>query len=481
MASIQSDAGDYFGAQESLSLSLKYLDTVKKLHRACLTSDYNELGLTKLDLQDPEAAVPYFEKAIKITDNADYRKIYLNNKALAYQQSGAYLKALAIYRELIHYPSDSGTYARILTNKAMSEWGADKQYKAVPLLLSALSIRWHIKDNWGLNSSFANLATYYEDTKPDSSLFYAHQQYAVATLLNSPDDRLHALQQLTELSPALPAKRFFKVYHELDDSLQKARNAAKNQFALIRYNVQRKEADNLRLQKENAEANTHLVEQRLIILIISILVVAGGAFGIIWYRKREQNILLEARKKELALSQRIHDVVANGLYKVMKGVENSLAIDKDALLDGIELLYEQSRDISYEPIQQHQGAFASRISNLVDSFSNEKIRTAISGNEAAVWDNVPRGTQEQLLSVLQELLVNMAKHSRAKLAVLNFQRSENKVILEMIDDGIGLPPDINYGNGLNSTVSRIQAIKGTITFEPNLPSGTVVNITIPVA
>lgn len=481
MAAIQSGAGDYFGAQESLALSLKFLDTLKTSHRACLTSDYNELGLTDLDLKEPAASVPYFEKAVQLTDNPNYRRVYLNNKALAYQQSGAYTKALSIYHELIREQTDSGTYARILTNQAMSEWGFDKHYPAAQALLKALHIRRLLKDNWGLNSSFANLATYYQDTKPDSSLFYAHQQYTVATRLNSPDDRVHALEQLIELSPAPQAKQYFKVYHELDDSVQKARNAAKNQFALIRFNVQRKEADNLKLQKENADANFKVNIQRLVLIFVVILFAAATALIRIWFRKRKQQMVLDARRKELRLSQKVHDVVANGLYQVMSSIENKPELEKEVLLDQIELLYEQSRDISYEPVLQNQHPLAARIKDLIDAFSGETIRIGLSGNDLKVWQGTDPAVEAPFLAALQELLVNMRKHSQASFASVNFRRSGKMITMEMRDDGIGLPDHITQGNGLSSTVSRIKGMGGTITFGKNLPAGALIMISFPAA
>src|SRR5690606_4084000 len=82
-------------------------------------------------------------------------------------------------------------------------------------------------------------------------LFYAYKMYEVANKLNSANDRLTALKKLIMLGPSKTAKPHFEVYQKLNDSLQTARNAAKNQFAIIRYETEKHKADNLQLLQEN--------------------------------------------------------------------------------------------------------------------------------------------------------------------------------------------------------------------------------------
>nr|GFD55410.1 hypothetical protein [Tanacetum cinerariifolium] len=52
------------------------------------------------------------------------------------------------------------------------------------------------------------------------------------------------------------------------------------------------------------------------------------------------------RNSQLNTSKRVHDVVANGLYRVMTEIENQADMDRENVLDKIEALYEKSRDIS---------------------------------------------------------------------------------------------------------------------------------------
>ena len=112
-------------------------------------------------------------------------------------------------------------------------------------------------------------------------------------------------------------KPLFARYHQLSDSLEAARSRAKNQFALIRYESEKNRADNLRLQQENAEKRVELLWGRILLFgsIAVFVTVVGWLVG--WFRKRTRNRI---RDHQLRTSQKVHDVVANGLYSGNSGI-----------------------------------------------------------------------------------------------------------------------------------------------------------------
>jgi len=474
MAVIQSDAGDYFGSQESLALSLKHLDPKNTDDRYCLASDYNELGRTSIKLDDFKSAVEYFDKALKYTTDSSFQLSILNNQGLSYQRDGAYEQALNIFISAIKNASRRKTYARILTNIATTKWKLDYTYNAVPELLRALDIRIKENDRWGLNSSYSHLADYYISSKPDSALIYAKAMLTLATELKSPDDRLEALEKLIRLSrQSTDIKRYFINFKKLNDSVETARNAAKNQFALIRYEVEKHKADNLKLQRDNKEKQYQVGGLVLAILVIVII-------GMLLRRKIKLESQNKLQQTRLTFSRKVHDVVANGLYRVMNEVEHSKELDKEYLLDRLEEMYEQSRDISYEKELLLEQEFHQTVSHLVTSFSTEHTKVILIGNSEELWKNISQETKSEIRHVLEELMVNMKKHSLASNVVIRFEERDSHLYIEYLDDGVGIGDDLIFKNGLSSTGNRIDRMNGKITFGSANGKGLQVKVTIPI-
>lgn len=476
MGIIQNLEGDYFGAQESLLRSLPYLDERQEAHRYCLQSTYNELAVSNQHLKNYDAAINYSQKALPFAVNNEYRIRMLNSLALTYQKKRSYSQADSLYLIIIDsIKSNPKEYARVLSNQARTRWLQDHHYPAGPDLLQALSIREKLKDKWGLNASYAHLSDYYTDTRPDSALYYALKRDTIAQELNSSDDTLEALVKLLALSPSTEVKPYFIRYQYLIDSLQTAHYAAKNQFALIRYETEKSKADNLQLQKENAK-------QQVVFWSVMAFFIAVAIIALIWYRKRKQQMESAARlalqAQEIKTSQKVHDVVANGLYRIMADIEHKETIDKEPLLDKIETLYEQSRDISYEQPARQYHDFQSVVSELLTSFSTPATKVVYTGSNKELWDNTNTQVQQEIKQVLQELMVNMKKHSAAQKVVVKFEQLDGLIQIHYNDDGVGLTPAFKYGNGLTNTETRIKGIGGRITFGPTT-KGLKIHISFP--
>jgi len=484
MAVIQSDAGDYFGGQESLLTSLRFLDEKKENNQYCLVSDYNELGSISLSLKNYDAAIDYYDRSLEKAKDSSAKAITLNNKAFALQRQGEYARAARIYESiLIQSKKDDRQYARVLCNLATVRWLLNSGYQAAPELLTSLDIRRKANDDWGLNSTYAHLSDYYMHTRPDSALFYSRAMYSVASKLNSPDDQLEALQKLIHLAPTGETKTYFHRYLRLRDSLETARNRAKNQFALIRYDAEKNKNDNLRLQRENAERRVELITQRAITGGAIVLFIVLTCLGIMRYLKRKEKLEWEKeeaiRKQRMQTSQRVHDIVANGLYRVMTEIEHRDKIPKEELLDKIEVLYEQSREISYEQVGDSKGAFHIKLGELITPFGKSGAKILITGNEENLWNGVDTKAKMELEAILQELMINMDKHSRARNVLIRFEQEARALLIRYSDDGVGFPANHRMGNGLTNTEIRISKIGGRISFEQNIPTGLIVRIYLP--
>ncbi|QEC74627.1 tetratricopeptide repeat-containing sensor histidine kinase [Mucilaginibacter ginsenosidivorax] len=477
MALIQSDAGDHYGAQESLTLALKSLDEHDPKNRGHLAEDYNQMGMTFANLDDSKQALTYYALALRYADSPQLRAYFLNNQGNAYKKQKAFGKALSSYDEVLRIVDPKGTdYARTLTNVATTKWLRNASYNAAPELLRSLAIRLREKDIWGENSSYTHLAEFYMDRKPDSALWYARKMFAAANKLNSPDDQLAALRKLIVLIPD-QSKIYFQQYQRLEDSLQSARSAEKSQFAVIRYNVEKAKIENLQLQEKNTERNYQL-------LVVTLVALAGAFLGFWLYKRRKRRMQMEADRRlqesKLRLSQKVHDKVANGIYQIMSGIEHLPEIDRTVLLDQLENMYNISRNVAHDEAESVVD-FKERISTMLNAFKNPSLRLAVEGNETELWQVVNLEVREQLLLVLQELMVNMSKHSKATQAYVGFKAKDDRLILEYRDDGIGLNGKETTGKGMQNTVSRIEVLNGAINFEGAEANGLRILIQLPIS
>ena len=82
--------------------------------------------------------------------------------------------------------------------------------------------------------------------------------------------------------------------------------------------------------------------------------------------------------------------------------------------------------------------------------------------------------------MIQELLVNVKKHSEATLVFLKFKAGFKRLDILVKDNGKGCSPDNEKGKGLQNTVSRIADCGGTFNFETSPGNGTAVNFSLPI-
>ncbi|RKO68527.1 ATP-binding protein [Sphingobacterium puteale] len=486
MAITLKDQSDYFGAQETALQAVSYMTPHDTKHHIYLSTNYNNLGVASAALNQYKPALSFYELALKFSTDSVNTFIYQNNIAICYQNLRDYSKAIQLYETLLRKNnSSSKRFALILSNLARTKWLENKNYNAERELLKALSIRDREKDLVGLNASYAHLSDYYEDKSPALALHYANKMYEVSKKIKRADNEVNAMARLIELTPSGLAKNYFKTYQHLSDSIQLARAAAKNQFALIRYEVEKNKAENLRLEKENTEKQNRLIRQRAITgaSIFLLLLAVGG--GTLWYKRRKQRLELEAENKvketQLHLSKKIHDVVANGIYRVMTEIEYKEDIDREGMLDKLEHMYNQSRDISHDVEQKTitEIPYSEQIAELLKSFAADHRRVFIAGNETKLWTNVNKRVKDEIKHVLQELMVNMKKHSQADQVVIRFETSGQQLKIVYKDNGIGMPQEKTQGKGLSNTVSRIESLGGEIIFVSELGKGLSVTTNIP--
>jgi len=480
MAIISTDNGDYYGGQEISLSALPYFDKREKDQHIYIKSNLNNLGLATENLKDYSRAIIFYTEALNYITGATPEAVLKNNIANIYRKRKAYQQAINIYQSQLEKPIDEETYAMILSNLALTKWLQHQDYNAVPELLKALEMRKNQRNLLGLNASYAHLTDYYTTKKPDSALFYANLRYKNANILKRADDRLEALQKLIRLSSPSTIKSYFQTYQNLDDSIQTIRRAAKNQFAVIRYDSEKNKTNFLKAQAENVEKQNDILRKNigLGILILCLII------GFILYRKRQKELKqekeLEVKKTELKYVKKVHDGVANKIYQVMSEVENTPEMNKIKLADKLEVIYQISRDLSYESSDIHmEESFAKELSMMLYAYSSAKVDIMVKGNDEELWANVKVTTKNEVYLILQNLMTNMDKHSEADQVNITFERKGQHINILYFDNGKGMQSAIKK-NGLTNTETRIESISGHITFDTKPDNGLEIEISFPI-
>ena len=375
---------------------------------------------------------------------------------------------------------DQKGFARVVDNLAYIKFLQNPAYKAEMKMYGALKIRENEKDLWGQNASRSHLSDYFAKKDVAKSLFHAHQMYEISKKIESPDDQLEALQKLVDLENPVNSKKYYKIYVNLEDSLTNIRNKAKNQFALIRYESEKNRVDFLKAEAQNIE-NRYQILQRNIALGAAFLALI---FAIFWTQKRKERLKrekdFEVKSTALKYSKKVHDVVSNGIYQVMSEIENSAEIDKNRLLDKLEIVYEKSRDISYENLTGNADAdFKLQVATLTKSFSSDILQTIIIGNDEVLWSKIQPTLKTEIALILQELLINTKKHSQANKIILKFEIVKNSLKMAYSDDGIGFGNTMDKKNGLQNVETRIFSQKGNLTFDDTTGKGANILISFP--
>ncbi len=482
MAIIQKNRANFFVAKEILTESLQYL--VKSEDTKYLASAYNELGTNNSKLLNFTDARTYYKKAIAVT-NSKYNTIsYKNNIALSYNEQGDYQPALNLLQNLILdslLQKGSVLYARVLHNLTYAQWHLGKKH-VLPRFLQALEIRKNKNDKRGQIQSYTNIGEYYTKTNPQKAKKYLDTVIQIAKDMKNPRAETDALQFLMTLQPENIT--FKDRYIFLKDSLYLQELKVKTQFAKMRYDDLQEKEQILQLQRETAEKKTALATQKaqkiLFLSLSSFLLIAGVSLFYALRQRYKKEKLKEVYKTEKQISKRLHDELSNDIYGLMASIEQNPTANRLYLLDRLEKIYGQTRNISHDHREINTGAaFAAELKDTLGAFYNEETTVMVKGLESVSWEKVSDYKSVAIHRSLKEFMVNMKKHSEASLVAIDFKQDKKLLHIAYSDNGIGIDTTQKFGVGLNNTVSRIHGINGKIKFDSENNHGTKITIKIP--
>jgi signal transduction histidine kinase len=459
--------GNYYNSESHIVEAISLIQLLSS--GETLISDkvglYNQLGRIYRASRNPSAAINSFNEALAIAQGTNDSIVILNNIANVYKDELDYNNALEIYLLLYEKSlktNDTLRMALVLDNLGYVQ-SKLKLPNALENLQKALDVRTNENHLIGLHSSNSHLAEYYLDRKDTAQARISIQKaLALANTINSSSLKLDALSFLLRLDKNI----YVNEYKRLTDSISYAKQVAENKNAYLKYNVaaEQKKTQESKLLQE-VESRKRLVYQFLALFILLALI---ASYFIFRYRYRKSKIE-EVYKTETRIAKKVHDEVANDMYKVMTSLENNPSVD-NSVLDDLERIYSKTRDISREnsaiDLIQDYGL---QLNDLLLGYKNQNV-TIVTRNLSKIdWKDVSEIKKTAIYRVLQELMTNMRKHSMASSVALIFIQVGSKIEIKYRDNGIGC--DLFKKNGLQNTESRIASINGSISFESKKNDG----------
>ena len=302
----------------------------------------------------------------------------------------------------------------------------------------------------------------------------------------------------------------------ISDSLNIAERENEVNRLEAHYQSERKERQILQLQNENNEVELLLVRKRsqnylLLLASISFLCLAGLAFlGYRNLRKRDQlkatvierlkyeqdakvsHAMLEGQENERnRIAIDLHDGLAGRLSatrikleQLSQGSEDAqnVKVFREAAVgidDALSELRSIARNLMPETLFRYglKNAIEDYCSSIRQGNSELKFILQFYDNGAVV----PRNNLLTIYRIMQELVNNAVKHSKATELLIQFFLEGDKADITVEDNGVGfITTDMHTmtGMGLKNLKTRVAYLNGAIDFESNPGEGTTVHILI---
>jgi two-component system NarL family sensor kinase len=481
----------------------------------------NNIAIIHQNLGNLDKAIEYHQKAleyrIKMKDQAGEATSY-GNMANVYVRLYDTISAVNYYQKAINLSRSLKIEELIsanLSNMGNISIGQKKYDHALELFDESLEIRERLGDSKGISSTLSRIGTVYTETKRYRDASKAlNRSLAIANNISTIDEKLSALLGLAKLK-ALTNQLdssfvMMKLYIATKDSVYDARIKQQILDVQSQYETDKLEQDLelIKTEKENTEIKlTQRKTEIWLLVFVFISIIGAGIF--LFYRhqarqkaaanaeriseqKTRMSAVFQAQEEERRrIAKELHDGVGQTISAIkmnyqslaQKASENNLIPDFKKIGKMLDNAGKEVRSISHQMIPKELEQFGlipavEGMLNLNLEHSQITYQFEHSGFEERIGTHI----ELVLFRVLQELVSNVIKHSKATELNVQLVKVKSHVVLNVSDNGIGFNVEKKEKNGIGllNIASRIDGIKGHLHYESKPGSGTSVTIRTPI-
>ena len=512
LAYAEQQLGNYNKALENYLKAYEIFNFLKSTEH--ITSVCNNLGSLYYTLDQPAKAEKFYKLTLhfnkELNDSIITKDAYANLGNLFYSQM--------LYDSALFYFEEALLYELILNDdigkgKTLNSLGAvylilNRDDEASEVLTRALHLARRNNDYNCLMSVYSNLGDLHLKRNAnrlatnyyDSCLIIAQDINDINQIMSSYLSLSNAYEKRGQYAQSL---KYYKQHEQYKSTLLLEHTMVAETESL--FTKQKQENKILRLEKEYEKRKSQIT--LLLSLIIVLITLSVSLFLI--YRAHQKNIIskklaekqkdqfkavIEAQDEERKrIASELHDSVGQMLSVIKLNVsdfEDNISIEKEdnemlqKTLQYIDDTCNEVRSISHNlmPGALIRFGLTSAIKELIRKINtSRKISFNFTSNQ--IDERISEKVELALYRMVQEILNNAIKHSKADQITIDLNKIDQSYILNISDNGVGFDStliDTSKGIGWKNINSRLSFINGTIDIQSKIGSGTSITISVPI-
>jgi two-component system, sensor histidine kinase LadS len=207
-----------------------------------------------------------------------------------------------------------------------------------------------------------------------------------------------------------------------------------------------------------------------------------------------QSLISTLENERKRLSGEFHDSIGQNLLvirnRILLMLKQNQTNGQKEKLDGLAAITSETldeiRDISQNlrPTTLDTIGLTASLSNMLARLKRSteiKIEVVCPQN---IDEIVAKELEINVYRILQELMSNVLKHSKASHATVTITQNGHQLLIQIKDDGVGFDTLkmalTNAGNGFTSIKERVKILRGDMTINSEIQKGTTVDIILPI-